>query len=63
MYCKQLLQLTPQNWVPIQVYQYYCFTATLRFSQTAYTFAEEDGVGAVMVEGTPGFTARVFGRK
>ena len=41
----------------------YCFTATLRFSQTAYTFAEEDGVGAVMVEGTPGFTARVFGRK
>ena len=39
----------------------YIFTAYLRFSQTAYTFAEEDGTGSVMVEGTPGFEAIVIG--
>ena len=36
-------------------------TAHLRFSQNEYTFAEEDGVGNVTVEGTPGFTAYVIG--
>jgi hypothetical protein len=35
--------------------------AYLRFSQPAYTFAEEDGTGSVMVEGTPGFEAVVVG--
>ena len=39
------------------------FTAYLRFSQNEYVFAEEDGNGSVMIEGTPGFTANVFGRK
>ena len=39
----------------------FLLTAHLRFSQNEYTFAEEDGVGKVTVEGTPGLTAYVIG--
>ena len=37
------------------------FTAYLRFSQSVYTFTEEDGAGSIMVKGTPGLTANVMG--
>ena len=36
-------------------------TAFVGFSESEYIFAEEDGTGSVMIEGTPGVEVRVMG--
>ena len=46
----------------MHVYDCY-FTAYLGFSRNESVFAEEDGIGIVIIKGTPGLTAYVIGGK